>query len=194
MDKRWRRPCLRSRHDDGHTRSSSKPHQQGTDARSGESGEADHGLRSVVWQAAWRHFEVRRSGISQFEGEEMSGVLRPASPGAPGEAGRKCDLFRSTGFRPWLRLCRRSTALRGLFVVLMTIGCTAPADAQRGQPAGPPPTAKAAAPIDLTGYWTAVITEDWHTRMLTAPKGDFGTGAAGAVALPGETPIGTGSN
>ena len=66
--------------------------------------------------------------------------------------------------------------------------------AQRGQPAGPPPTAKAAAPVDLTGYWTAVITEDWHTRMLTAPKGDFGTGANGAVALPGEAPIGTGPN
>ena len=32
----------------------------------------------------------------------------------------------------------------------------------------PPPTAKAIAPIDLTGYWTAVITEDWHVRMLDA--------------------------
>lgn len=33
-----------------------------------------------------------------------------------------------------------------------------------------------AAPIDLTGYWTAVITEDWRVRMLTASKGDFGSG------------------
>jgi hypothetical protein len=48
---------------------------------------------------------------------------------------------------------------------------------QRGQrAAGPPPTAKSMAPIDLTGYWTAVITEDWHTRMLTAPKNDMGSG------------------
>src|SRR5881628_1108096 len=41
---------------------------------------------------------------------------------------------------------------------------------------GAPPTAKATAPIDLTGYWTAVITEDWHTRMLTALKNDMGSG------------------
>jgi hypothetical protein len=34
-------------------------------------------------------------------------------------------------------------------------------------------TPKAAAPIDLTGYWVSLITEDWRTRMLTAPKGDY---------------------
>jgi hypothetical protein len=34
-------------------------------------------------------------------------------------------------------------------------------------------TAKAAARIDLTGYWVAVVTEDWRYRMLTAPKGDY---------------------
>ena len=38
----------------------------------------------------------------------------------------------------------------------------------RGGRGGPPPTAKASAPIDLTGYWTAVITEDWHP--CPAPK------------------------
>jgi hypothetical protein len=36
-----------------------------------------------------------------------------------------------------------------------------------------PPTPKAAAPIDLTGYWVSIITEDWRYRMLTAPKGDY---------------------
>lgn len=40
-------------------------------------------------------------------------------------------------------------------------------------PAGPPPTAKASAPIDLTGYWVSVITEDWRWRMVTPPKGDY---------------------
>ena len=59
---------------------------------------------------------------------------------------------------------------------------------------GPPPTAKALAPIDLTGYWTAVITEDWHVRMLTAPTGDFGTGAPGAIENPGVGRIGLGPN
>jgi hypothetical protein len=41
---------------------------------------------------------------------------------------------------------------------------------------GPPGTgltAKAAAPVDLTGYWVAIVTEDWRYRMLTAPKGDY---------------------
>jgi hypothetical protein len=39
--------------------------------------------------------------------------------------------------------------------------------------AQPAPAAKAAAPIDLTGYWVSLITEDWRTRMLTAPRGDY---------------------
>ncbi len=38
----------------------------------------------------------------------------------------------------------------------------------------PPQSAKAAAPIDLTGSWVPVITEDWRFRMVTAPKGEFG--------------------
>src|SRR5437660_12846582 len=65
---------------------------------------------------------------------------------------------------------------------------------ERSARGGPPPTAKASAPIDLTGYWTAVITEDWHTRMLTAPKGDFGVGAPGAIVLPGGRAYGLGPN
>jgi len=39
--------------------------------------------------------------------------------------------------------------------------------------AAAPPTARLAAPIDLTGYWVAVITEDWRWRMVTPPKGDY---------------------
>jgi hypothetical protein len=31
---------------------------------------------------------------------------------------------------------------------------------------------RASAPIDITGYWVSVITEDWRWRMLTPPKGD----------------------
>ena len=46
---------------------------------------------------------------------------------------------------------------------------------QRGRgagPAGPPLTARAAAPIDLTGTWVSIVTEDWRWRMVTPPKGD----------------------
>lgn len=43
----------------------------------------------------------------------------------------------------------------------------------RGGGAQPRPTAKAAAPIDLTGYWVAFVTEDWRYRMVTPPKGEY---------------------
>jgi hypothetical protein len=42
-----------------------------------------------------------------------------------------------------------------------------------GAPAGPPPTPKASAPVDLTGYWVSLVTEDWRFRMVTPPKGDY---------------------
>lgn len=29
------------------------------------------------------------------------------------------------------------------------------------------------APIDLTGYWVSVVTEDWYLRMITPPVGNF---------------------
>jgi hypothetical protein len=32
---------------------------------------------------------------------------------------------------------------------------------------------RASAPIDLTGQWVAVISEDWRWRMITPPKGDI---------------------
>src|SRR4029077_379727 len=38
---------------------------------------------------------------------------------------------------------------------------------------GAPPTARAAAPKDFTGYWVAVVTEHWHLRMEMPPKNDF---------------------
>ena len=34
-------------------------------------------------------------------------------------------------------------------------------------------TAKQAAPVDFTGYWVSVVTEDWRWRMVTPIKGDF---------------------
>ena len=45
----------------------------------------------------------------------------------------------------------------------------------RGPPPGPPPhvTGKAGAPVDLTGYWVSLVTEDWRYRMATPPKGDY---------------------
>ena len=42
-----------------------------------------------------------------------------------------------------------------------------------GRGDAPPPAARAAAPIDLTGYWVSVITEDWRWRMVTPSRGDY---------------------
>jgi len=36
-----------------------------------------------------------------------------------------------------------------------------------------PAKPQASAPIDLTGYWVSLVTEDWRYRMLNAPKGDY---------------------
>ena len=37
----------------------------------------------------------------------------------------------------------------------------------------PPRSAKEGAPVDFTGYWVSVVTEDWRWRMVTPIKGDF---------------------
>jgi hypothetical protein len=38
---------------------------------------------------------------------------------------------------------------------------------------GPPPTGKAGAPIDLTGYWVSIVDEDWRFRMVMPAPGDY---------------------
>ena len=57
---------------------------------------------------------------------------------------------------------------------LLMFGMGAPAAPQA--PAAqnvPPKTPKDAAPIDLTGNWVSVVTEDWRWRMLIPKKGDY---------------------
>jgi hypothetical protein len=52
--------------------------------------------------------------------------------------------------------------MRGLLIII--------ALAAQAQPAQTP---KAASPIDLTGYWVSIVSEDWRYRMVTPTKGDF---------------------
>ena len=47
-----------------------------------------------------------------------------------------------------------------------------PVGAQRGNPQ-PPRAPRAGAPIDLTGYWVSIVTQDWRWRMVTPAKGDY---------------------
>ncbi len=58
-----------------------------------------------------------------------------------------------------------------LVALLAAIGCGHAALAQRAGAAAQTP--RSAAPVDLTGYWVAVVTEDWRHRMATARAGDF---------------------
>ncbi|PYR22161.1 MAG: hypothetical protein DMF94_05695, partial [Acidobacteria bacterium] len=64
---------------------------------------------------------------------------------------------------------------RWIAVIGLSVTVSAALDAQRGRGGPPttPPNPRAAAPIDLTGYWVSVVTEDWRYRMVTPPKGDF---------------------
>ena len=74
----------------------------------------------------------------------------------------------------------RSMPAAGARVLAVALAClavvgawTLTAAAQAGgQGAAAAPTARAAAPIDLTGQWVSLVTDDWRWRMVTPPKGD----------------------
>jgi len=50
----------------------------------------------------------------------------------------------------------------------------AEAAAQRGsEPPKPPAAPRASAPLDITGNWVSIVTEDWRYRMVVPKKGDY---------------------
>jgi hypothetical protein len=79
-----------------------------------------------------------------------------------------------------------------LIAFALVAGLSAVALAQgRGGAPQPPSTPRAAAPVDLTGYWAAAITEDWRFRVVTPPKGDYASvpvNADGTKAADGWDP------
>jgi hypothetical protein len=58
-------------------------------------------------------------------------------------------------------------------MLLLGAACLATLSAA-AQPPGRPPqrSARESAPIDLTGQWVSIVTEDWRFRMVTPPAGD----------------------
>jgi hypothetical protein len=69
---------------------------------------------------------------------------------------------------------RSGQALAAALAIALLVPAPALGQRRGGPPAGgSPPTPRAAAPIDLTGYWVSVVTEDWRYRMVTPAKGDY---------------------
>jgi hypothetical protein len=75
-----------------------------------------------------------------------------------------------------LHAARRPLAaalLRALAVAAAAAAFAGGAAAQPAPAGSAPQSPRAAAPIDLTGYWVAVVSEDWRHRMATPRKGDY---------------------
>ena len=75
--------------------------------------------------------------------------------------------------------------LAGSLVLIGMVGLAPAMPHAQGRGGGrgeAPLTPKAAAPFDLTGYWTAVVTRDWRFRMVVPPKGDYAGVPLNAVA------------
>ena len=66
----------------------------------------------------------------------------------------------------------RAVVMAGMFGLALGAWSTgvAAGQAPAQKPADSPRTT---APLDVTGYWVSVVTEDWRWRMMTPPKGDY---------------------
>jgi hypothetical protein len=74
-------------------------------------------------------------------------------------------------------------AAAGAVVLLALAGPAIIRAQQRGGTAAAR-SARDAAPIDVTGYWVAYITENWRYRMVTPAKGEYRRIPASAAAVP----------
>ena len=68
-----------------------------------------------------------------------------------------------------MRVCHIATIVPLAFIA----GQSSAAGQNRASPTPSVTTAKTTAPVDLTGYWVALVTEDWRFRMVTPRKGDY---------------------
>lgn len=69
------------------------------------------------------------------------------------------------------RMVKRTSLL--MVMAVLSLGGVVANQAEAGQAPAAPRSPREAAPFDLTGYWTAVVSEDWRWRMVTPAKGDF---------------------
>jgi hypothetical protein len=100
---------------------------------------------------------------------------------------------------PDLTLRRHTTPMFCLLMALMLVSSSSllaqgggggRGGGQRGGPGGPPAaqSPKTAAPVDLTGYWVSIVTEDWIERMSPDSPPSGTGGARGLAAARGAAP------
>lgn len=65
---------------------------------------------------------------------------------------------------------KRFIRLAGIAVLVLPV---LDAVAQFGPPPAPRGPARDIAPIDLTGQWVSIVTEDWRFRMTVPPRNDY---------------------
>src|SRR6187399_766222 len=68
--------------------------------------------------------------------------------------------------------------------LLLALALPAGIRAQQRGAAAAARSARDGAPIDLTGYWVAYITENWRYRMVTPAKGEYRRIPSSAAAVP----------
>ena len=158
--------------------------------------EADAGLRSAL-RHGYRLLDdgdVRRDHLQGDGGAESAGSPRPRRAAAARRRTRRGAENEPGVVRSVIQpdVAWRRVVCGVTFAVALTTAAQQPppspqvadqqgpqtpgAQGQRGRgrgPAGPVGPPRQTAPVDLTGNWVSVVTEDWQWRMVTPKKGDY---------------------
>src|SRR5277367_6556293 len=98
----------------------------------------------------------------------MAFTVRPAAPGP-----RTCSLKQCTRVKRPIRVSTERNRFHimrfatTLISAVFFFAVSAPVEGQVDR--GAAPSAQTAAPVDLTGFYVSVVTEDWRYRMMTPP-------------------------
>src|SRR6185295_5110092 len=125
---------------------------------------------------------IARRGKGRPAGKGICGSLRHRGRDLGNGSLHRVHLSRSQqGETMRLGLATAATAL--LLALAVPAGIRARQPQQRGG-AVAARSAQEAAPIDLTGYWVAYVTENWRYRMVTPAKGEYRRIPSSPAALP----------
>src|SRR6266436_674508 len=95
--------------------------------------------------------------------------MTPASPGIP-------PGYPICSSKPYIAVSipglQKSRAVRRLLIAGILAIAIVPFQLHAQGRGQAPLTGRTAAPFDITGYWVALVNDDWRYRMLTPPKGN----------------------